>query len=138
MNMKEYIVTWLNEMVDKFNWITFRYEYSSILSAHCIEVLPSDSIERDLEYATEEYNFSCKFEDLFGESVIFSDGTESYKCSDNALVFKSKRIGWVNNNNFKIDLNQYLANFYSEKMTNAREVANAYCKGSEYSLRLAA
>ena len=73
MNEKEYIAAWLNEMIAKFDWITFRYEYSHKLLAYCIEVLPANSIERSEEYANEEYNFSCDFEQKFNESVIFSN-----------------------------------------------------------------
>ena len=58
MNEKEYIAAWLNEMIAKFDWITFRYEYSHKLLAYCIEVLPANSIERSEEYANEEYNLS--------------------------------------------------------------------------------
>ena len=46
MNEKEYIAAWLNEMIAKFDWITFRYEYSHKLLAYCIEVLPANYIDR--------------------------------------------------------------------------------------------
>lgn len=78
-------------MIAKFDWITFRYEYSHKLLAYCIEVLPANSIERSEEYANEEYNFSCDFEQKFNESVIFSNGTEFYRCSENAVVIGQVR-----------------------------------------------
>lgn len=110
MSEKEYIITWLNKMVAKFEWITFRYEYSNVLLAHCIEVSPSESLEESEEYAASEYEFSCEFERKFGESVIFSDGTEFYKCSVNAEIFKHQ-IEWAKDDNFNIDFKDYILDF---------------------------
>lgn len=142
MNEKEYIIAWLNEMIVKFDWITFRYEYSHKLFAHCIEVLPSDSIEQSEEYAYEEYDFSCKFEQTFGESVIFSDGTEFYKCSDSAIVIKNileEKIEWTKDDVFNFNLDEYVLDFQCDDLINIESRIYTTCGTSEIcSLDLAA
>lgn len=142
MNEKEYIVAWLNEMIAKFDWISFRYEYSHKLLAYCIEVLPANSIELSEEYADEEYKFSCDFEQEFNESVIFSNGTEFYKCSENATALaqvKIKQIEWIKDNSFILNLEDYMLDFKDDNLKKIETGAFATCKKwDNYNFDLAA
>ena len=142
MNEKEYIAAWLNEMIAKFDWITFRYEYSHKLLAYCIEVLPANSIERSEEYANEEYNFSCDFEQKFNESVIFSNGTEFYRCSENAVVIgqvRQKNIEWIKDDSFILDLEDYILDFKDDNFKKIESGIVATCKKwDNYNFDLAA
>ena len=133
---------WLNEMIAKFDWITFRYEYSHKLLAYCIEVLPANSIERSEEYANEEYNFSCDFEQKFNESVIFSNGTEFYRCSENAVVIgqvRQKNIEWIKDDSFILDLEDYILDFKDDNFKKIESGIFATCKKwDNYNFDLAA
>lgn len=142
MNEKEYIIAWLNEMIAKFDWITFRYEYSRKLLAYCIEVLPTNSIERSIEYANEEFKFSCEFEQKFGESIIFSNGTEFYRCSEDAITFgqtPKKNIEWIKADDFNLDWDEYILDFQSDNLKKIDYCNFSTCKaGWNYSFDLAA
>ena len=130
------------EMIAKFDWITFRYEYSHKLLAYCIEVLPANSIERSEEYANEEYNFSCDFEQKFNESVIFSNGTEFYRCSENAVVIgqvRQKNIEWIKDDSFILDLEDYILDFKDDNFKKIESGIFATCKKwDNYNFDLAA
>lgn len=89
MKANERIIKWLNEMINKFEWISFKYEYSSEMKAHLVCVYPQKEIDQCDEYSTEEVDFNFKMDELYpNETLLFSTEEQLFSCSDNAPCFK--------------------------------------------------
>lgn len=89
MKASETIIKWLNEMVDKFGWISFKYEYSDDMKAHLVCVYPQKKIDLCGDYCTEEVNFGFSMDKLFPkETLLFSTEEQLFSCSESALHFK--------------------------------------------------
>lgn len=93
MKTNEYIFNWLNDMLIRFPWISFKYEFSPLKNTHFIAVYPSNLVDDNEDYCQNENDFSLLLYKLFpNETIIFGSEEELFKCSADALTFSNKEI----------------------------------------------
>lgn len=90
--MKKYEVEqalreWAQEMVQKYAWLTIRYEYSDTRNRYLVSYSPSEIIEENEEFCRE----SMSFEDymnltFFDDAPLFCDDERLFHLSEKALV----------------------------------------------------
>lgn len=82
---------WSNEMVNKFDSLTIRYEYSNSLCCYRV----SYTTIHNKEQATKFYKFLIEFEkkmekDYPYDAPLFTDDNRLFKLSQKAIVIKRK------------------------------------------------
>jgi len=93
--MKKYEVEqalreWAQEMVQKYAWLTIRYEYNDTRNRYLVSYSPSEIIEENEEFCRE----SMSFEDymnltFFDDAPLFCDDERLFHLSEQAEVVKS-------------------------------------------------
>lgn len=89
--VKEVLESWFSSMINKYPWITFKYEASDDGYNHRICVYPGCLIDEDNGYCLDEIDFSMKLDAEFpNNSILFSTEDELFSCSPNAKVYKQR------------------------------------------------
>ena len=79
------IISWLNKMTSRFEWITFKYEYSNEMKAHLICVYPQGEVDKNDEYCLEEVDFGFCIDKVFpNEVLLFSTEEQLFSCSEDS------------------------------------------------------
>ena len=86
MKAADYIIDWLEKMVNKYPFLYFKYEYLIERKRHIICAYPRYEIDRSEAYCEDEMAFYAEVDELFpGESILISDEERLFSCSANAL-----------------------------------------------------
>jgi hypothetical protein len=101
MTAQEYIITGLNNLIDTFQNITFKYKFDNIDNTHVILVEPLKEFEENKEYLIAESGFVYFFEKTFIQDTILFVSTDSLiKVDAPDLVFSSNLRGLFINEMF--------------------------------------
>lgn len=93
MTSKEFIINKLNELVEIFPGITFKYKYDNVEKTHMIEVSPLAEF-KNIEYMIAEADLVFEFENNFiPETLLFVSEDSLTKVNRPDLVIKSNNLG---------------------------------------------
>lgn len=93
MKVNEVIFDWIYSSIEKFPWITIKYEYSKKRHIHYISILPESNRELTEEYCSDENEFSFKLDQMFpNEVVLFGTENSLFTVSPNALSFTKNLV----------------------------------------------
>jgi len=99
MNATKFISDWLSSMVQKYNWLKYKYEFKN--GTHFIAVFPQSIIEFDEDYCRQENLFYDSFVAKYpNEDIYFGIEENFFTCSKEAFVFEAEL-----NNSFEVSVN---------------------------------
>ena len=83
------LYAWAQDMVQKYTWLTIRYEYSDTRNRYLVSYSPSGIIEDNEDFCRE----SMSFEDymnltFFDDAPLFCDDERLFHLSEKAVVVK--------------------------------------------------
>ncbi|MBR6077633.1 MAG: hypothetical protein IKP63_04715 [Paludibacteraceae bacterium] len=87
--MKEEILqklrTWFDEMLAKYDWLTFKYEYSDRRHVYLVSYSPIDKIELSDEFNRDAMAFEDRMNYLYGDDApLFCDEESLFTLSNQA------------------------------------------------------
>lgn len=86
MKATKHIIRWMEEMVNKYPLIYYKYEYSNKDGAHLICEYPTHITYECEAYCEEQMVWLGKMDKLFPEeTILFSDEEDLFSCSAKAL-----------------------------------------------------
>ena len=92
MTIADVIKSWLGEMIIKYPWSMFKYEYSERYRSYLVCSYPESLINSCDEFYDDEFAFWDKVENDFpDETVLICSGEALFSCSEKALVFKNRQ-----------------------------------------------
>ncbi len=85
--MEQLIKDWARQMVERFNWLEVKYEYSEKYRTYLVSFSPSSMIEDCDEFNLEAIAFNDKMVQVYGDDApLFTDEEKLFKLSDNAQI----------------------------------------------------
>lgn len=94
MTINQRILSWIFVTIEKYPWITIKYEFNDQKNIHYLNIFPAFEINNSKEYCNDENNFSLDLEYLYpNETVLFSTEDSIFNPSTNAKLY-NKKILW--------------------------------------------
>lgn len=93
----EYIlVRWCKEMVNKYNWLTIKYEFSSSYGVYLVSFSPISEITESEEFNVEVMRFEDEMNSQYGNNApLFCDEERNFKLTDNAVILGAEANAYV-------------------------------------------
>lgn len=90
-SVREILEMWFSSMINKYPWITFKYEVSEDGYNHRICVYPKCLVDTDDNYCNDEIDFSLALDTMFpNNSILFSTEEDLFSCSSDAKVYRQE------------------------------------------------
>ena len=81
------LVRWCKEMVNKYNWLTIKYEFSSSYGVYLVSFSPISEITESAEFNVEVMRFEDEMNAQYGNNApLFCDEERNFKLTDNAVI----------------------------------------------------
>ena len=88
--IKELLITWSNDMLDKYEWLCVKYEFSTKRGVYLVSFSPKSQIELSDEFNIEAMRFEDELYDLYGDNApLFPDEDELFELSDTAEIIEN-------------------------------------------------
>jgi len=90
MTINQRIKDWIFITLDKYPWLTIKYEFNNHRNIHYLNVLPAAKINISAEYCKDENDFSLGLEYLYpNETVLFSTENSIFPASSDAMIYSN-------------------------------------------------
>lgn len=87
------LTSWFSQMLEKYNGLTIKYEYSTKHNGYLVSFSADSSILKNDEFSKEAMAFEDKMTEDYGDyAPLFCDNEELFKLSSNAKVLTNKKI----------------------------------------------
>ena len=88
--MKQIIKDWAEGMVQRYNWLVVKYEYSNKFGTFLVSFSPIEKIDIDEDFNKDALEFNDKMVALYGDSApLFTDEERLFSLSQNADIVRS-------------------------------------------------
>ncbi|MBR5086613.1 MAG: hypothetical protein IKX31_06375 [Muribaculaceae bacterium] len=85
--MEQLIKDWANQMIERFNWLVVKYEYSKKYRTYIVSFSPSSMIDESEDFNVEAIAFNDKMVQIYGDDApLFTDEEKLFKLTDNAQI----------------------------------------------------
>ncbi len=82
------LLSWFNEMTSKYEWLSFRYEYSTILGVYLVGYYPSFKVDECDEFCIDAMRFEDSMNAEYGdEAPLFGNEEECFRFSNKACTY---------------------------------------------------
>lgn len=82
---------WFKAMIDRFPWLSFKFEFSNRKKRYIVSFSPIEKIEQNEEFCLESLNFSEQMENKYPDNTpLFCDDEDLFKLSENAELISLK------------------------------------------------
>lgn len=99
-NLETTLRRWFTEMVNRYKWMSIRFEYSETRGVYLVSYSPADRIQGCEEFIEESIDFEDKMNALYGDDApLFCDEEKYFKLSDNA-----ETVRYINTSVFRVDI----------------------------------
>lgn len=88
-HLEQFLKTWLKKLVQKYQWLTIKYEYNEYRKEYLVSYYPKEEIENDDNFMRDSMMMEDVCNQVYGElAPLFCDEEEYFKLSPNAEVIK--------------------------------------------------
>lgn len=87
--VEQFLRKWLKKLVQKYKWLTIKFEYNEKEQRYLVSYSPKEEIENDDNFMRDSMMLEDMFNDFFGDyAPLFCDEEEYFKLSPNAEIIK--------------------------------------------------
>lgn len=93
MTLNQRILDWIFISLEKYPWLTIKYEFNNRKNIHYLNVLPAAEINISEEYCKDENDFSLAMEYLYpNDTVLFSTEDSIFPASSDAMIYSNNLV----------------------------------------------
>ena len=121
-NLEATLHNWFNDMVNRFKWLSIKFEYNEKKGVYLVSYAPISEISANDDFISESMAFEDKMNTFYGDNApLFCDEEKYFKLSENAQVYK-----YIHFQIFKISLptKKYTWSYSSNVMEDMRNQPN--------------
>lgn len=99
-NLETSLRSWFEEMVNRYKWLSIKFEYSEKYNVYLVSYAPIQKIEEDSRFIKDSMDFEDKINASYDDNApLFCDEEKYFKLSSDA-----ETIRYHNYNFFKINV----------------------------------
>lgn len=82
---------WFSQMVDKYKWLTIKFEWSDARNCFLVCYYPKSVIDKSDEFCSEAISFEDRITEKYDDDApLFCDEEELFSLSPNAEIIRDK------------------------------------------------
>jgi len=104
------LTSWFHEMIAKYDWLSFRYEFSEKLGVFLVGYYPAEKVDANEEFCREAMRFEDEINAQFGiDAPLFGNEEDYFSLTSNAKEVRAavQDIWSIPSQSFDMEITNY-------------------------------